>query len=130
MPKVFAGLLVACALLTAGCDGGDETPSVDGSYSADFVYEFAPDDILMTTWTIELDEAADGSVTGTGRLGTASLKFSGQYDHPDLNLNVTTSRDEFSGNIEATVSDNGRRIDAVYNFSILYVDADVQFERQ
>lgn len=89
-PRRLLQVLLAAAVLSFACGSGTsepENPSVTGNWVGTGVSAGA-----LENWRFNLEEARDGSVTGSFSLRVERLVFSGDlsgnHSHPDLSLDL------------------------------------------
>ena len=106
--------LLAVAVMTlalTGCDSGDTTLSLGGTYTAATVEDGVP--VMMTMEIDETDGGAfdvTGNVSGSDNGVTVSFDFdgTGTYDFPDVTMTLTLDvPDTDSATLTGTVSASG-----------------------
>ena len=129
-------LILFFSLAPAGCDSAEEPPpALQGRYEGTFTYiaepgPFSPGGPVSLPWLLSLEEAADGTVRGTGDLGGDRVSVIGAHIHPEVRLEFTDDQDAFAGRFMGTLSDDGRVLEGVYNFSFFFINISVTLRLQ
>ena len=102
-------------------------PVLQGRYEGTFTYvaepgPFSPGGPVSQPWTLSLEQATDGTVSGSGSLGPVPVTVSGRHDHPDVTLEFTDDQNDFAGRFTGTLSDDGRVLEGVYTFRLFFVN--------
>ncbi len=123
-------LALFLVLMLAGCDtGGDDPPTVQGRFEGTLAYSVL-EEMFEETWLLNLTENARSEVSGDGVLGVDVVTVSGMHDHPDVTLTFFDRFDAQTGIFTGTLSDDGRVLEGVFNFSIIFVDVPIALRRQ
>ena len=136
MPVRTVSLLLLVGMLLLGCDSAeDPPPELQGRYEGTFTYiapptPFSPGGPVSEAWTLMLTDNGRGDVSGTGTLGDAlSVTITGRHDHPDVTLDFTDDQGDTAGRFTGTLSDDGRMLNGVYNFTIFFANNPVTITR-